>query len=80
MRANNRLQLIQQVTMEFRFRKDLAQKRFKSNKEFRYQNIVSSVKFRNCFAKFMIRIVLRYRMAGITESAMVAYTHKYAVV
>ena len=24
--------------------------------------------------------VLRYRMAGITESAMVAYTHKYAVV
>ena len=25
-------------------------------------------------------LVLRYRMAGITESAMVAYTHKYAVV
>ena len=25
-------------------------------------------------------ILLRYRMAGITESAMVAYTHKYAVV
>ena len=24
--------------------------------------------------------LLRYRMAGITESAMVAYTHKYAVV
>ena len=24
--------------------------------------------------------VLQYRMAGITESAMVAYTHKYAVV
>ena len=24
--------------------------------------------------------MLRYRMAGITESAMVAYTHKYAVV
>ena len=31
--------------------------------------------------RFGIRIpVLRYRMAGITESAMVAYTHKYAVV
>ena len=58
MRANNRLQLIRQATMEFRFRKDLAQKRFKSNKEFRYQNIVSSVKFRKCFAKFMIRIAL----------------------
>ena len=27
-----------------------------------------------------LRILLRYRMAGITESAMVAYTHKYAVV
>ena len=25
-------------------------------------------------------LLLRYRMAGITESAMVAYTHKYAVV
>ena len=25
-------------------------------------------------------LMLRYRMAGITESAMVAYTHKYAVV
>ena len=24
--------------------------------------------------------VLRYRMAGITESAMIAYTHEYAVV
>ena len=24
--------------------------------------------------------LLRYRMAGITESAMVAYTHKYAEV
>ena len=24
--------------------------------------------------------LLRYRMAGITESAMVAYTHKYTVV
>ena len=28
---------------------------------------------------FLVRL-LRYRMAGITESAMVAYTHKYAVV
>ena len=29
---------------------------------------------------FLEMLLLRYRMAGITESAMVAYTHKYAVV
>ena len=29
---------------------------------------------------FCFVLLLRYRMAGITESAMVAYTHKYAVV
>ena len=27
-----------------------------------------------------VSVLLRYRMAGITESAMVAYKHKYAVV
>ena len=49
---------IHQVTIEFRFRKSLAQERFKSNLEFRYQIIVSSIKFRKVFAKFMIPIAL----------------------
>ena len=57
-RANNLLQFIHQVTIEFRFRKSLAQERFKSNLKFRYQIIVSSVKFRKSFAKFMIPIAL----------------------
>ena len=42
----NLLQFMHQVTIEFRFRKSLAQERFKSNLEFRFQNIVSSIKFR----------------------------------
>ena len=46
MRADNLLQFIHQVTIEFRYRKSLAQERFKSNLEFRYQVIVSSIKFR----------------------------------
>ena len=41
-----------------RFRKSLAQERFKSNLEFRYQIIVSSIKFRKGFAKFMIPVAL----------------------
>ena len=57
-RANNLLQFIHQVTIEFRFRKSLAQKRFKSNLEFRYQILVSSIKLRKGFAKFMILIAL----------------------
>ena len=52
--ANNLLQLIHQVTIEFKFRKTLAQERFKSNLEIRYQSIVSSLKFRKGLAKFMI--------------------------
>ena len=40
------------------FRTSLAQERFKSNLEFRYQIIVSSIKFRKGFAKFMIPIAL----------------------
>ena len=32
--------------------------RFKSNFEFKYQILVSSIKFRKCFAKFMIPIAL----------------------
>ena len=38
--------------------KSLAQERFKSNLEFRYQIVVSSIKFRKGFAKFMIPIAL----------------------
>ena len=53
-RANNLLQLIHQVTIEIRFRKSLAQEKFKSNLEFRNEIIVSSIKFWKCFAKFMI--------------------------
>ena len=57
-KANNLLQFIHQVTIEFRFQKSSAQERFKSNLEFRYQIIVLSIKFRKGFAKFMIPIVL----------------------
>ena len=42
--ANNLLKLIHQVTIEFRFPKSFAQERFKSNLEFRYQIIVSTIK------------------------------------
>ena len=56
--ANNLLQFIHQVTIEIRFWKSLAQERFKSNLELRNQIIVSSIKFWNCFAKFMIPIAL----------------------
>ena len=41
-----------------RFQKSLPQERFKSNLEFRFQIIVSSIKFRKGFAKFMIPIAL----------------------
>ena len=57
-RDNNLLQFIHQITIEFRFRKSLAQERFKSNLEFRYQIRVSLIKFRKVFAKFMKRIAL----------------------
>ena len=57
-RANNLLQFIQQVTIEFRFRKSLAQDKFMSNLEFRYQIIVLSIKFSKMFSKFMIPIAL----------------------
>ena len=42
-RANNLLQFIHQVTIEFGFRKTMAQERFKSNLEFKYQIIVASI-------------------------------------
>ena len=57
-RANNLLQFIHQATIEFRLIKSLAQQRFKSYLEFRYQIIVTSIKFRKGFAKFMIQIAL----------------------
>ena len=58
MRANNVHQFIHKVTIEFRFEKSLVQKSFKTNLKFRYQIIVSSIKFRKYFAKFMIPIAL----------------------
>ena len=57
-RSNNLLQSIHQVTIEFRFRKSLAQDRFKSNLEPRHQTTASSIKFRKGFAKSMIPIAL----------------------
>ena len=45
-------------TIEFRFPKSMPQERFTSNLEFRYQTIVSSIKRRKGFAKFMILITL----------------------
>ena len=63
-RANNLLQFIHQVIIEFRFRKSLAQERFKSNLEVRYQNILSSIKFRKGFAKIMIPIALFNKFLG----------------
>ena len=57
-RATNLLQFIHQVTIEIRFRNSLAQERFKSNLEFRYQIIISSIKFRKGFARFMMPIAL----------------------
>ena len=56
---------IHQVTIEFRFRKSLAQERFKSNLEFRYQIIVSSIKFRKGFAKS--------RLASLLSSLIVCW-------
>ena len=45
-------------------RKSLAQERFNSNLEFRYQIIVSSIKFGKGFAKFMIPIALFKKFLG----------------
>ena len=57
-RVNNLLQFIHKVTIYTRFRKSLTQERFESDLEFSYQIIVSSIKFRNGFARFMIPIAL----------------------
>ena len=53
-RANNLLQFIHQVTIEFRSQKSLTQEGFESNLEFRDQIIVSSLKFRKGFAKSLV--------------------------
>ena len=53
-RANNLLQFIHQVTIEFRSEKSLMQEGFESNLEFRDQIIVSSLKFRKGFAKSLV--------------------------
>ena len=45
-------------SIEIKFRKSLVQERFNSNLEFRNQIIVSSIKFRKGFAKFLIPIAL----------------------
>ena len=65
-RANNLLQFIHQVITEFRLRKSVAQERFMSNLEFRYQIIVSSIKFRKNSAKFMITITLFEELSEFT--------------
>ena len=52
------LQFIHKVTIKLRFRKSIVQERFKSNLEFRYQIIVSSMKFIKGFAELMIQIAL----------------------
>ena len=57
-RGNNLFQFVHQVTIEFSFRKSSPQERFQSNLEFRYQIIVSSLKFWYGFAKLMNSIAL----------------------
>ena len=47
-------------SQEFRFRKSLVQERFKSNLEFRYQIIVSSIRFRKVFAKLPIALFKKF--------------------
>ena len=65
-RANNFLQFLHLVTIESRFRKSLAQERFKSNLEFRYQIIASSIKFRKGSSKFMIQIALFKKLSELS--------------
>ena len=56
--AHNRAIVLRRQDTKKINRKSLAQERFKSNLEFRYQTIVSSKKFRKDFVKFMILIAL----------------------
>ena len=48
--------IFHQVTLEFSFGKSLAQEKFKSNLKFRYQIIVSSIKFGKGFACACVEI------------------------
>ena len=81
-RGNNLIQRIHKVTIEFRFRKSLAQERFKSNFEFRYQIKVASIKFIKGFAKFMIPIALFKKflsqqfIASVEVSSMARFSNK----
>ena len=54
----------------------MAQERFKSNLEFRYQIIISSIKFRKGFAKFMIPIALFKKFLSVKVSNMARYSSK----
>ena len=64
-RASNLFfQFKHQMTMNFRFGESFVQERFKSNLEFRYQIIVSSIKFRKIFAKLMILIAFLKKFLG----------------
>ena len=64
------------------FRKSLAQERFKSNLEFKYQIKVSTIEFRKGFAKFMIPIALFKKflskkiIASVEVSNMARCTNK----
>ena len=64
---------IHQVTIEFRFRKSLAQERLKSNSECGYQIIVSYLKFRKGFVKFMIQIDIFRIMTAIFQKVEMLY-------
>ena len=48
----------------------------KSNLEFRYQIIASSIKFRKCFAKFMIPIALFKKFLSVEVSNMARCSSK----
>ena len=67
-----------QVTIEFRFRKSLAQERLKSNLEFRYQIIVSAIKLSKCFAKFMIPIAMFKKLTIFASVETSNITRRYS--
>ena len=67
--ANNLLQFIHQVTIELMVRKSLAQERFKTNLEFRYQIIESSIKFRKGLLKDSKTLRVGYNLDIMRQSA-----------
>ena len=78
-RFNSLLQLIHEVTIEFRFQKPLAQERFKSNLEFRYKIIVSTIKFRKGFVKPCLRKIVSEYDQEIPQSQTEALNSKHGV-